>query len=617
VNNEHGQAFVYKNNSREINKNNYIAFVLKGKAKNTFAIGSKIKLYADKEVFYRELIPSRGFQSSVEYKQTIGLGKLKQLDSAVITWPDHTITRIDHPPINQVHELDESQVQRIPEPETATPAVPALMTKLKSSFDKHEEDNNIDFYYEHNVPKMISREGPKATVGDVNGDGLEDIYIGGTPVHPGQLYLQTASGGFEKKDEPGFLPFRDFEDEAVLFFDADHDGDLDLFVGAGGNNNLAYSAQMQNRLFLNDSKGNFSIDPNAFPKDVTGANTGIALAADFNHDGFLDLFVGGRSVPREYGSPPVSFLYINDGKGHFTDIAATKNPDIAHIGMVTGASWVDMDGDGQNDLVICGEWMSPHIFSYKQDRFVELKTNLQNLYGWWESVATTDLNGDGKPDLILGNIGENFYLHPDSARPVKLWVSDFDGNGTVDNILSGMVDGKDMPVFLKHDMEIQFPSLKKQNLKNDEYAKKTIQDLFGETQLKSSLVKQFNYCSSIVALNLGNGQFRIQKLPPMIQLSSVNAIRCADLNGDGSVDLVLGGNEFGFLPQFGRLDASFGQVLINDGHGNLKCMDAARTGIEAMGQTRDIALFKDLGRTRFLFLINDEYPVMYQLNTGR
>jgi hypothetical protein len=614
VNNENGPAFIYRNNSREINKNSYIGVFLQGTGKNTFAIGSKIKVYQGAQIFYRELIPSRGFQSSVDYKQIIGLGKLSQVDSMIITWPDQTTTKYDRPAINKEYIIRESEAKRAPhEPEIKVSGTP-LFSQVKNNFDKHEEDDNIDFYYEHNVPKMLSREGPKAAVADVNGDGLEDVYIGGTQVHPGQLYLQTASGKFVKKAEPGFLPFSDFEDEAVLFFDADHDGDPDLFIGPGGNNNHGYSRQMQNRLFLNDGHGNFTIDPGAFQNNANGANTGVAIASDFNGDGFLDLFVGGRSVPREYGSPPASFLYLNDGKGHFTDIAATKNPDIAHIGMVTGACWADMDGDGKPDLVIAGEWMTPRIFSYRQDRFVELKTNLQNLFGWWESVAATDLNGDGKPDLILGNIGENFYLHPDSLHPVKLWVNDYDANGNIDNILTRTVGDKDMPVFLKRDMEIQIPSLKKQNLKHSDYAKKTIQDLFPAALLDSSLVKKFNYCSSIIAFNEGNGRFKIQPMPQTLQFSSVNAIRYLDLNGDGYTDLVLGGNEFGFLPQFGRLDASFGNVLVNDGKGNLRCPDMGQTGLYVPGQTRDIALIKKNGKTAVLFLVNDEFPVLYEVN---
>ena len=249
--------------------------------------------------------------------------------------------------------------------------------------------------------------------------------------------------------------------------------------------------------------------------------------------------------------------------------------------MVTGATWANITGAKYKQLVITGEWMAPRIFSWKDDHFEEISTNLSDLKGWWESLAVADVNGDGKPDLILGNIGENFYLHPSQAKPVKLWVNDFDHNGTTDNIMTRTIDGRDMPVFLKHDMEQEIPSLKKQNLRHSEYAKKSIQELFTSDQLDHSVVREFNYCSSIVAINDGNGHFSIHPLPQMVQLSSVNAIQCLDVNGDGHPDLVLGGNEFGFLPQFGRLDGSFGHVLIGDGKGGFHLDRAATLGSAA------------------------------------
>jgi enediyne biosynthesis protein E4 len=656
VNNENGPAFIYRNNSRQLNHNHYIGALLKGNTPNTYAIGSKVRIYKDTQVFYREVVPSRGFQSSIDYKQIIGLGVITAVDSLLITWPDGQSTRYLHPSLDTVYSLRQPAPTTTPKPRPTlthpstssiaalsimanspqltdnTPSHPAapriaatppsspptktqtLLLPQKANFDKHQEHDNVDFDFERNLPKMLSREGPKAAYGDVNSDGLTDVYIGGTVDHPGQLYLQTADGRFIKQPEPAFDQFTDFEDEAVLFFDANHDGNLDLFVGPGGNANRPFSRQMQNRLFLGDGKGHFTLDPEAFRSHPDGVNTAVAVSGDFNGDGYPDLFVGGRSVPREYGTNPSSFIYLNDGHGHFTDIAPARNPDIAHLGMITSAAWADLDNNNQHELIITGEWMTPRIFRFTGDHFTETTTNLNQLSGWWESLAITDLDGDGRPDLILGNIGENFYLHPDSTHPVKLWLNDFDRNGIPDKILTRTIDGKDMPVFLKHEMEDQIPSLKKQNLKHAIYAKRSIQELFPSALLDSSLVKTFNFCSSVIAFNEGNGHFRIQRLPTMVQLSSVNAIRTTDLNGDGHPDLVLGGNDFGFLPQFGRLDGSFGHVLLGDGHGQFKYIASGTSGLFLSGQIRDIAPLKGKDHNFLLFLQNDEYPALYEIS---
>ncbi|MEO5582531.1 MAG: VCBS repeat-containing protein, partial [Saprospiraceae bacterium] len=468
-----------------------------------------------------------------------------------------------------------------------------------------------DFYYERNIPEMLSREGPKTTVGDINADSLQDIYIGGTQNHPGQIYLQAISGEFVKKEELSFNQFMDFEDGAVLFFDADQDGDLDLFVGPGGNNNPSYSRPMQNRLFKNDGKGNFSIDVEAFP--AYGMNSGIAIAYDFNKDGYLDLFVGGRSVPKEYGSSPSSYLYVNDGNGHFTDIAKTKNPDIANVGMVTGAVWANVAGDSTKELIITGEWMATHIFSFQGDHFTEVKSNLNSLFGWWQTIAATDLDGDGDEDLIIGNVGENFYLHPDSTNPVKLWINDFNQNNTLDKVLTYTEQGKDLPVFLKREVTDQFPILRKQNLKHAEYATKTIQQLFSKEQIEKSIVKKFNFGSSIIAINNGQGNFTIQKLPSRVQLSSVNAIECIDINKDNKPDLIMGGNMFGFPPQFGRLDASYGHVLINHGNGKFEWVEPKMSGLKLSGEIKDIKEITGRDSRYILVVQNDQFPALYEV----
>ena len=611
VNNENQPAFVYRNNSRELNGNSYISIILKGTEKNTFAIGSKIKVYKDNQVFYRELFPSRGFQSSVDYKVVIGLGKLQEVDSMIVVWPNRGFTKYEKPALNQLHTLQQPVV-RTNSYEVLQPSVSPLLLQIPALLDKHEEDDYIDFYTERNLPEMLSREGPKVGKADVNGDGLEDLYIGGAKGQAGQLYLQTASGSFIKKEADVFKKYASFEDVAVLFFDADKDGDQDLFIGAGGNNTEPQTLEIQHRLYLNDGKGNFTIDGSAFANN--NMNISVAAANDFDGDGDLDLFVGSRSVPYNYGLTPESYLYVNDGHGHFTDKAAALNPAIATAGMVTGAVWADVIGDKKKELIITGEWMATSIFSYNGKTFDEQKnTNLTNLYGWWQTVAAADVNGDGKQDLVLGNVGENFYLRPDEKNPVKLWVSDFDQNGTPEQFLTRTIAGRDMPVFLKREITEQFPGLRKQNLKHSDYATKSIQDLFGKEVLSKAKEKQFNYCKSIVAINDGKGSFTIQPLPVMVQLSSVNAICSSDINNDGKIDLILGGNMFSFPPQFGRLDGSYGHVLLNKGQGNFTCLAHNESGLSLRGAIRDIKAITVKDKRCLLVAQNDQVPVTFQL----
>ena len=614
VNNENQLAFVYKNNSREQTNNNYIGITLKGSAKNTFAIGSRILVYKGTEIFSREVIPSRGFQSSMDYKQIIGLGSNIQVDSMVIIWPDRTYSRYDHPALNKVHVLQQPStpgpIYHFNQISLAAP----LLTPVANTMDKHAEDDYIDFYYERNLPEMLSKEGPKVAKGDVNGDGLEDLYIGGAKGQSGQLYLQTPEGNFTKKEEPLFKQYADFEDVAVLLFDADKDGDLDLFIGSGGNNVAPNQREIQHRLYKNDGKGNYSIDGSAFTNN--NMNISVAVNYDYDGDGDEDLFLGSRSIPYNYGVTPQSYLYQNDGKGHFTDVTQAMNPAIAYAGMVTGAVWADVTGDNKKELIITGEWMATQIFSFNKtvNRFEALQhTNLEDKQGWWQTIAAADVNGDGKIDLVIGNIGENFYLKPGKENPVRLWTSDFDNNGTAEQFITRTIDGKDMPVFLKREITDQFPGLKKENLKHSDYAIKTIQDLFIKSVLEKSGKKEFNYCKSIVAINDGKGSFTIQPLPTMVQLSSVNAISIADINGDKKADLVLGGNLFDFPPQFGRLDGSYGHVLLNDGTGKFKWIEPRQSGLSLRGAIKDIKEIATTSKRLLLITQNNEQPVLFQL----
>jgi hypothetical protein len=611
INNQNQPSFVYKNNSRQLNQNNYIGVQLKGEGKNTYAVGSKIQLFIGDQVLTKEVIPSRGFQSSVDYKQIIGIGKFAKIDSMHIIWPNRIVSNINNPAINKVYSYTQTQTGQILQEVGIEKNT--LLSKVNTSFTKHQENDVIDFYAERGLPEMLSKEGPKAAVADVNGDLLEDVFIGGTPNHPGQLYLQDKAGNFTIQTQKGFEAFKSFEDVAVQLVDIDNDKDVDLIIGPGGNNNEPNTRELQIRLFKNDGKGNFEIDATAFPN--VSMNISVIAPYDFNKDGFIDLFVGARNYPFVYGMNPTSFLFQNDGKGHFVDIAPSKVPAISSIGMVTDAKWVDIDGDQSSDLVIVGEWMSPQIFKNNKGQLKALPSNLNELNGWWQTIAFADVNSDGKQDLIMGNIGENFYLQPSKQNPVKLFVNDFDKNGIKDKVVTYTVDGKDKPVVVKRELEEMVPSIKKNNLKHIEYAKKSIQEIFSPEDIKSSIVKTFDFATSIIAINKGGGKFDIMPLPAMTQLSSVNAIQVTDLNRDGKVDFIIGGNHFDYQPQYDRLDGSFVDVLLQTKKGQFEALDPLKAGILLKGQMRDIKKINRQGKEHFLFLQNNDYPVLYQLNS--
>jgi len=610
VNNVNQPAFVYRNTSREKNQNNYIAVQLKGKTPNNFAIGSSIKLYQGNQIISREVIPARGFQSSVDYVQTIGLGK-GTVDSMIITWPDRTVTVVQQPAINKQHTIE--QINTIQPVKTSGEQTAALFVKKDSAFTTHREDVFVDFFTERNIPFMLSKQGPKAAVADVNGDGLDDLFIGGAKQQASQLYLQTANG-FVQKTIPDFNMFTFNDITAAVFFDCDKDGDLDLFAGGGGNFATTESGGFQSFLYINDGKGMFTLNRGAIPP--TGTNCGTVTVLDYNADGLPDLFIGSRSVPQSYGETPPHFLMKNKGNGMFEDVTTAVAPVFNQLGMVTASALADMNGDGKAELIITGDWMYTHIFTVTPAKIEEMKTTgIENHYGWWQTMKVADVDKDGDMDLLLGNIGDNFYLQPSTTAPVHLYVNDFDANGVKEKVLSRTIQKKEVPVFMRREMADQIPSLKKQNLKHREYAKKSIQQLF-ENTLSQSQHLTVNYSSSCIAYNNGKGRFTINALPMTVQFSSVNAMEVSDINNDGFPDLLLAGNFYDLLPQLCRLDASFGHVLINNQKGGFDVVPMAGSGINVPGQTRDIVSFNFRSQRNFLFLVNNQTPVWYQLQTS-
>lgn len=602
VNNVNQPALVYKNNSREMNGNHFTRIKLKGKGQNSMAVGSRVNVYSNGQTHMRELMPSRGFQSSVDYVLSFGLGKTSSIDSIVVQWPDRTISKMVNPPIDSLLLFNQAQAS-LDIPELVKP-IPVFVPG-QNNFQAHREDDQVDFYMERNIPWMLSRLGPAAAIADVNGDGLEDLYISGTVKKPAQLYIQklgkfVADQQFEDK-------LKGFEDIAAIFFDADGDGDKDLLLGAGGNNRPSFSKEMQNKFFLNDGKGHFTLSAEALPKNM--GNTSILIPIDIDHDGDLDVFVGSRSMPVNYGALPQHMFYVNNGKGKFSEMAKEQLGPLFNAGMLSGGVFLK-----SGELVVTGEWMGPRIFKFVNNTFKEINSALSSLKGWWQTVSAADLDGDGDEDLVLGNMGQNFYLRPDSAKPVKLWINDYSNNIIPEKILTRTLNGKDVPVFLKRELTDQIPILKKQNLKHQDYAVKSIQDLFTPEIIKSSEVREVNYTASCIAWNDGGGKFTVVPLPDVVQLSSVNAILAKDVNGDNRPDLLLGGNMTAFQPQFSRIDASYGQLLINMGSRNWQAMTPLQSGLEISGEIRNIRELTVNGKSQFIFFRNDTIPAIYSIS---
>ena len=610
VNNVNEPAFLFENEASENKENNYVSFTLRGDSSNPFAVGAKIFVYSNQQIYSREVIPSRGFQSSIEYKQTFGLGKSSTIDSVVVIWPNLQKQYLDTVSLNVNHvvKIDSKAAHVLP---AVMNAGPTYFSPVTNALMKSMDDGQIDFYAERSIPQMLSHEGPKAAVADVNGDGLEDLFIGGTITAPGKLYFQNKAGELIEHETPAIAALPGFVDAAIVFLDCDGDGDMDLFLGGGGNTAAPLSRELQHRLFLNDGSGNFSLAPKPFP--LNKDNSAVAVPYDFDNDGDEDLFVGAGFVTGSYGITPKSHIYLNDGKGNFSEMPQDKCSLISDAGMITGAAWADIDGQPGKELILCGQWMSPVVAKYDGKKFIAVHTGLPEMSGWWQTLIVADLDADGSNDILLGNFGENFYLHPTPASPVKLYLNDFDNNGFVDKIMTRQVNGKDVPVFMKNELEGQLPGLKKQNLHNADFALKSISDLFPANILSKSIVKEINFSSSYILYNDGKANFTAIPLPLYAQLSSVKAAAIVDANMDGLPDLLLGGNEFGFQPQLGRLDASRGWLLINQGKRNFSFVAPATSGLNLVGQVRDLVKVKTAGTDKFLFLQNNELPVMYRL----
>ncbi len=597
VNNMNMPLFVYKNNS----KNNYLKLNLKGESPNTFAIGSIVEIYINDQTLRQELIPSRGFQSSIDYTMTFGLADAKKVDSIKVIWPNKKVQHIGSTDANQTLILKIEEANDIFK-SSITNQSKIYFTEIKTNLTSHTEDTYSDFDYEGLIPKMLSKEGPAIAVGDVNNDGLDDVFIGGAYNQKGQLYLQKKTGELMPS---AFYTEAVFEDIDAVFVDTDNDNDLDLIVGSGGN---FKGARTGVRIYINDGKGNFG--DYIIISRIT-ANISSVAPYDFDSDGDTDLFIASLSVPGVYGITPENMLMENDGKGNFTNITETKAIDTKFVGMTTHAIWEDIDGDDKKDLILVGEWMSPKIFKNTGTHLEEYSTNLSEYSGLYNTVEGKDLDNDGDIDLILGNRGLNATYKADKEHPAKMFVNDFDNNGTTEQIFTKTIKKRDIPIHLKREITGQINSLKKQNLKFSEYATKSIDELFSKQIIEESTVRTITTFASLIAYNDGHGNFTVKELPSKAQFSCICDIQCEDINKDGFLDLILAGNNFNFKPQFSRLDANQGLVYFGDKKGNFK--NQTGTGFKVKGEVKAMEWFTDRSGKRYLIVgINDSKPKIFR-----
>lgn len=611
VNNVNMQAFVYRNNSEKTANNNYIKLKFDGSGKNKYAIGSTVKLYYDGKVILQELNPSRGFQSSMDYVMTIGLGTVKNIDSLRVIWPDDSTQKLTNVEANQfltLKQTDASEKYKF-QKEIITP----LFNEISSDhLLEHQENTYVDFNYEGLVYHMLSREGPTLSVADINGNGNEDIFIGGGKDQPGIIYLNTGNGNIKKSNQIVLEEDASFEDTASAFFDADGDGHIDLMVGSGGNQ-VGEGRTYKARLYLNDGKGKFVKSETNLASIYK--NISVIVPYDFDNDGDQDVFIGSRSVVGTYGVNPDHLFLENNGDGSFTNATERVAYDLKNAGMITDAVWADIDGDDIKDLITVSDWGSPIVFKNSGKRLTKLKTNLEDLTGWWNVIEVADLNNNGLNDLIIGNNGSNTSYKTSETNPMKMWVNDFDNNGTLEQIVTRNFDGKDFPVHMKKELTNQMVFLKKVNLKASDYAKRSIDELFTSEILNNSIQKPAAVSETIIAVNLGNGKFEIQKLPLRVQLSSVSGITTLDINGDGNLDLIMGGNNFEFKPQYSRLDASYGNVLLGDGNLNFTWQDYKESGFSIKNELKHLKTFRDKnGKIFVIAVINNEKPKIFRIN---
>lgn len=615
VNNQNAEASLYKNLSREQNPSrHYLSLQLKGNGKNTQAIGSSVKVYTRQGRQFFEQMPVRGYQSSVSYRIHIGLNDQASVDSIVLVWPNGKKSKWNQVQADQLLVAEEASV------ESSDMVVPSanqtLFTREKSPLTyRHKEYGANDFKRQPLLTTMLSPCGPVMASADVNGDGTIDMFVGGTKENPGRLFVQLGNGIFRMMGNFDFKEDANCADADARFFDADGDSDPDLYVVSGGYHEFLPGQEvLQDRLYLNDGKGNFKKAIDALPR-MSPAKSCVR-PVDIDHDGDLDLFVGGRVMPGSYPLTPPSYLLLNDGAGHFSDATEALLPLLKEAGMITDAAWLDVNKDSYADLIVVGEFMPIRVFISRQGKgFDEASQNYfkNGSSGWWTKLAVADFDHDGDEDLIAGNFGLNSQFKASEAEPITLVYNDFDKNGSIDPILVSYVQHKPYPFAGRDEMLDQLFPLRKKFTMYAPYSEATLTDLFTPNEIKGAKKLTATELQTVYFENQG-AQFVRHALPQEAQYAPVYSIEVLDYNHDGHSDFILAGNQSAIRIRLGSIDANFGQLYEGDGKGNFKYIPQAESGLSFTGDVKSLKWIKTVAGEYLLAGINNLGIVAYKRN---
>ncbi len=603
----------YNNLSIEKGRGNWLQVKLTGSPKNPEGTGARLRItYGDGQIQYQEMTPTRGFYSSTEHLFHFGLGDETQVSSLEIQWPpDGRIQVLNDLPVNRRLQLKYADAKP---GKWQTPALPPALfheTRATGIEFRHREDDFIDFNRERLIPHKFSDRGPKIAVADVNGDGLEDFFIGAAGGQAGALFLQQANGRFQQSGQAVWQADAVYEDMGCVFFDADGDGDPDLYVVSGGSAYQANSPNYQDRLYLNDGNGNFTKAPEGVLPTMRASGS-CASVFDFDKDGDLDIFVGGLVEPGSYPMAPQTYLLRNDG-GNFTEVCAEVAPELQRIGMVNAMLWTDLDGDGAEELIVAGEWLPISVFKIEAGKLknATAKFGFENTQGWWNCLKVADLDGDGDLDLVAGNLGLNTRLKASPKEPLRLVAKDFDDNGSLDPVLAYYNNGKLYPLPMRDLIIKQLPYLKKKFVYNRVYGNATLEEVFSKKEMEGAIQLEAKMFATVWFENR-NGKFVAHPLPTQAQFAPCNQLLLEDFDGDGNTDILLVGNSYSPDVETGRYDAGNGLLLSNDGKGNFQPIPNRYTGFWATKAARDLAPIRlaDGGALLLIANNNDEMQVV-------